>query len=200
VFCSFSIGVAAAAAAPPELLLQLTEDQLLSLEGVAVLDQRLDLVLLLRRERHAGPRQRGDALDRIVEGLAQLDRRPAGVSAQHGRHVEGQTGRPVEDVVALTGHVLDVGERQQQVLDPGHGLAARARHAGDRFRQVGDIAGRHVRRATGRLDDPLGFPRHLLGLDGRVVGALQGDAHPHHGADGRHTDDLRRPAERAAEA
>src|SRR3546814_17934043 len=54
-----------------ELLLHLAEDDLLRAERVARLDQRLDLLLLLLREGHARAAEGRDALDRVVERLAQ---------------------------------------------------------------------------------------------------------------------------------
>ena len=63
------------------------------------------------------PGQGGDALDRVVERLAELDRRRF-MSCAHRRRDMSSIGfgRLVEDVVALAGLVPDVRERQQQVL------------------------------------------------------------------------------------
>jgi hypothetical protein len=64
---------------PAELLVELPEDDLLGAHRVARLDHRLDLVLLLLRERHTNPLQRGHTLDRVVQRLAELQRRRRGV-------------------------------------------------------------------------------------------------------------------------
>jgi hypothetical protein len=56
-----------------ELRAQLPQDELLRAHRVAALDHRGDLVLLRRRERHPDPLQSGDALNGVVQRLADLD-------------------------------------------------------------------------------------------------------------------------------
>jgi hypothetical protein len=68
---------------------------------------------LLVRERHTHAGEGTHALDRIVEGLPQLDRTPGGVRAQRLGHVQADLRGLGKDVVPFPGFVLDVRKGQQ---------------------------------------------------------------------------------------
>ena len=147
-----------------ELLVQLLEDDLLRAHRVARLHERLDLLLLLSREGDADLRQGGDALDRVVQRLAELDRRRLRVLPERDRHVRHERRRLREDVVTLAGLVLDVRERQEQVLPALNRLVVVAGLVRDRRREVAHLVGAQLRGLAGRLDDLLGLRANLLRL------------------------------------
>jgi hypothetical protein len=144
---SFSVLVACATADPPNSFGELAQNHLLRVERLAGLDERVDLLLLLLRERHTHTPQRGDALHRIVQRLAKLDRGLRRIDAERLAHVEQDPGRPVEDVVALAGLVPDVAERQQHVLAGLDDLIVDAGLAAQCGREVADLLRGDVRRA-----------------------------------------------------
>jgi hypothetical protein len=65
--------------------------------------ERLDLLLLAVRERHTNPAECRDALDRVVQRLAQLDGGRLGVLTERGGHVGNDMSCLIEDLVAAAG-------------------------------------------------------------------------------------------------
>jgi hypothetical protein len=99
------------------------------------------------RERDADPGQRGDALDRVVQRLAQLDRGRLGLLAHRGAHVRHDRVVWLKMSLPLPAS-FDVLERQQQVgagldrLVVDAGLVEIARQVADLLR--GDLGGAAV--------------------------------------------------------
>src|ERR1044071_3172671 len=155
-----------------ELLAPFLEDDFLGVQRVTGLNQRGDLLLLLVGEHYAGFRQRGDSLDRVVEGFADTDAgsryvflsdRPA---VHGGSHVDDGLGGLVENVVTLTGFVSNAGERQQQVFARLNGFVVNGVFHAQCGSQVADLVRSDVRCLTGGLDYGFG----LLGDQVAVLG------------------------------
>jgi len=161
---------------PAELDLELVQDDLLGTHDVARLDHRLDLLALLLGEGDTDPPQGGEALDRVVERLAELHRRRGSIGPQLGGHVSGRLGGLVEDAVGAD--VLDVREGQQQRLglrDRVVGLAAVVLDRSGQFLEMllGDTGG-----TAGALEAGLDLRLHLGGVHDLLVAG----ARKHHQA------------------
>src|SRR6185369_2943723 len=137
-------------------------------DKIAARLQRLDLFLLLSSERDTNTRQREQALRRVVQRLAQLDRRARRVLAERHAHVEQRRRRLIEDVVALTRSVADFREREEQVLGLRDRVVLNAAHVRQRPRQFLDLFGADVRHALRALDDSTGLRRDLASLVSRL--------------------------------
>ena len=126
-----------------------------------------------------------DALYRIVQGLAKLDGRALGIGAEGLGHVQHGLGRLIENVVALAGLVPNIREREQErlarfdrlVIELGallHGACERIY-----------VLGAYLGGAARGFQDGRHLGVHLLGLHGRVNGALQSNGrYPEAGSDG----------------
>jgi hypothetical protein len=133
-----------------ELLVELGEDDLLRVERLVVIDEGLDLRLLLGGERHADAGERADSLDRVVQGLADLDGGvlEALVAAAHrGVEVDDRLRRRLERLGA------DPGEREEHVLGALDGLVVVRREVLHLLGELADVARRLAGRPARRLDD-----------------------------------------------
>ena len=135
-----------------DLPFDLTENDLLRREQRARADELLDQVALRLCQRNPRAAKSSDAALRVLQRLAELERRAAQIGAEDRRDVGCGLRRAIEDVVPLTSLVPDRAERKQHVRARLDELVIDAGQRERALRQFIDLLGRGVRRAARGLD------------------------------------------------